>query len=405
MVEKILIVDDSIVNRMLLGFILTKAGFETLEARNGKEALDQAIRFMPDLILLDIMMPEMDGYEVCSALKGKDQTRDIPVIFLSAKAESEDKIRGLDLGGADYVTKPFDKGEVLARVRNQLKIRSLTQKLIQTNKELMEKQRKLDEDLRAAAVIQQSLLPQEIPSVDNVRIAWRFQPCELIGGDIFNVFRLDEDNLGIYLLDVSGHGVPGAMVTVSVHQLLQPLQGDLVKKHKNSPPYYEITSPAEVCSILDHEYPIERFDKYFTMIYAVLDTNRGLVRYANAGHPKPVLLRADGNVEWLDKGGTIIGLGGMLPFEDEEKKLHSGDRLILYTDGVLECRNTGGQFYGEKRFLHALANAAGLPLDLLLGAILESLKDFAENTPFQDDISLVGIEIQEPGPECSAEPL
>ncbi len=394
MIEKILIVDDSTVNRLLLSSILRKAGYETVEARDGKEAVEQTFQCMPDLILLDVVMPEMDGYQVCSTLKGDDRTREIPIIFLSARTETEDKIRGLDLGGADYVTKPFDKGEVLARVRNQLKIRSLTQKLIQSNRELMEKQKKLDEDLRAAAGIQQSLLPQKVPSIEKVEIAWRFQPCDLIGGDIFNVCRLDEANTGIYLLDVSGHGVPSALVTVSVHQMLQPQQGSLVKKRKETPPYYEITSPAEVCSILDREYPIERFDKYFTMVYLVLDTERGRLRYTNAGHPPPILLRGNGGLEFLDKGGPFIGLGGILPYEDEEKKLDRGDKLILYTDGVVEYPNGQGDFYGEQRLVDLLGSGAGLPVGLLLDRLLESLRTFGNGTPFPDDVSLLGFEIR-----------
>jgi sigma-B regulation protein RsbU (phosphoserine phosphatase) len=169
MPEKVLIVDDSVDNRRLLVRTLQKSGFELAEAANGKEALSRTREFYPDLILLDIMMPELDGYQVCETLKSDPDTADIPVIFLSAKTETQDKIKGLEIGGVDYITKPFDRGEVLARVRTQLKLRSLM-------KEILEKQKRLDEDLRAAAAIQASLLPQQLPELDGFACAWKFVP-------------------------------------------------------------------------------------------------------------------------------------------------------------------------------------------------------------------------------------
>ncbi len=395
MAEKVLVVDDSSVNRTLLAAILTKAGFEIAEAQSGEEALAKVAEFLPDLVLLDIMMPGIDGYEVCAALKADERTAAIPVIFLSALSEAADKIKGLETGGADYVTKPFDKGEVLARVRSQLKIRNLTQRLMQTNRELMEKQRKLDEDLKAAAIIQSSLLPTRPPTFHNLTIAWRFQPCDLIGGDIFNVCQLDECHLGIYMVDVSGHGVPGAMVTVSVSQALQPESGYL-KKSQDDYPHYEIVSPVEVCRALDREYPIERFDKHFTIIYAVLNAHSGRLKYCSAAHPPPVLLRADGRIELLDRIGTFIGLDGIVPFEEDEKQLADGDRLVFYTDGVVECEDEKGVFFGQERLLALLRKLQEEPLERLLDNLLAALVGFTGAAGFRDDVSLVGIEFRAP---------
>jgi len=395
MAEKVLVVDDSSVNRTLLAAILKKAGFEIAEAQSGEEALAKVAEVLPDLVLLDIMMPGMDGYQVCTALKADERTAAIPVIFLSALSEAADKIKGLETGGADYVTKPFDKGEVLARVRSQLKIRNLTQRLMQTNRELMEKQRKLDEDLKAAAIIQSSLLPTRPPTFHNLTIAWRFQPCDLIGGDIFNVCQLDECHLGIYMVDVSGHGVPGAMVTVSVSQALQPESGYL-KKSQDDYPHYEIVSPVEVCRALDREYPIERFDKHFTIIYAVLNAHSGRLKYCSAAHPPPVLLRADGRIELLDRIGTFIGLDGIVPFEEDEKQLAAGDRLVFYTDGVVECEDEKGAFFGQERLLTLLKKLQEEPLERLLDNLLEALVVFTGAAGFRDDVSLVGIEFRAP---------
>jgi sigma-B regulation protein RsbU (phosphoserine phosphatase) len=394
MSEKIFIVDDDLVNRKLLAAILKKEGYALLEAKDGEEAVELAFREMPDLILLDIMMPKKDGYEVCVELKGDDRMANVPIIFLSAKTQAEDKIKGLDLGGADYVTKPFDRGEVLARVKAQLKIAGLTKEVIKANEELFNKQEALDEDLKAAAGIQRSLLPQEPPDAGIVDVAWQFMPCEKIGGDIFNMIRLDETHWGIYMLDVSGHGVPSALVAVSASQILRPQQGLVLKKSIKPPPFYEVVSPAEVLNLLDREYPIERFNKFFTISYIVLDTENKRIRYSNAAHPPPILLHGDGEMELLDKGGTIIGMGGLLPFEEGEKQVRSGDKLFIYTDGIVEYQDKDGGFYGDERFHRELQRLKGRPISDLVNGIIDSIMDFGDNNPPQDDVTLLGIEFK-----------
>ncbi|MDD3846575.1 MAG: SpoIIE family protein phosphatase [Syntrophorhabdaceae bacterium] len=392
MKERILIVDDSEDIRALLRHILAAAGYEVAEAPSGNEVLQRAGVFKPDLILLDIVMPGMDGFTVCEELNREESLSDIPIIFLSAKTETADKVKGLELGGADYITKPFQKTEVLARVENQLKIRRLTSDLKRSNAQLTEKQKVLDEDLRAAAGIQQSLLPRAIPDIKNLAIAWKFMPSHMIGGDIFNVFRLDENHVGLYMIDVSGHGVPSALITVSVSQFLQPDSGSVTKERTYEPPGYRIVSPGRVLEILDGEYPIDRFGKYFTIVYLIVNTRTGAVRYSNAGHPFPVIMRRNGSLEVLDKGGTIIGLDGLVPFDEEERSLAPGDRVILFTDGVVEYSNSSGEFFGEDRF-HSLLSCHGrAEIEELLDTIVASIIDFGKGAEFQDDITLVALE-------------
>jgi len=394
MSERIFIVDDNLVNRKLLSGILKKEGYELLEAEDGEAAVDLALKETPDLILLDIMMPKKDGFEVCEALKKDDRSAHIPIIFLSAKTQVEDKIRGLELGGADYVTKPFDRGEVLARVKAQLSIARLTRELMEANEELRQKQRRLNEDLEAAAGIQQSLLPQETPDMKNVAIAWRFMPCESIGGDIFNVVALDESRWAIYMLDVSGHGVPSALVTVSASQMLHPQRGLLVKKTITPSPCTEIRGPGEVLGLLDQEYPIERFNKYFTITYLILDVNEALIHYSNAAHPYPILMRRDGTLELLDKGGTIIGLGGVIPFEEGQKQVEPGDKLVIYTDGIVDYQDKEGEFFGQERFHDVLHQLRGRPIAEVVDGVIDAIMDYGDHHSPQDDITLLGLEFK-----------
>ncbi len=392
MTEKILVVDDSEDNRNLMACILSKAGYEVESAGDGQAAVRKVYAAMPDLILLDVLMPKLNGYEVCEILKKDVCTSDIPVIFLSAMGGPKDKIRGLEIGGVDYITKPFNRGEVLARVAVQLKIRRLSKEIMEANRNLTEKQKRLDEDLLAAAGIQQTLLPQKLPVMEEFAIAWKFLPSDVIGGDIFNIYRLDEDTLALYMLDVSGHGVPSALVTVSVSQALQPHSDGILKKKTGRPPYYRIVRPKTVLNFLDREYPLERFGKIFTVIYAIIDIRKGQLIYSSAGHPPPLLLHPDGGLEFLEKGGPIIGLQGKIPFEEEQKKLQVDDVLIFYTDGVVEIQNTDGVFYGADRFYDLLKTLKKKPINELLDEVIADLLAFGEKSKLRDDVSLLGME-------------
>jgi sigma-B regulation protein RsbU (phosphoserine phosphatase) len=280
----------------------------------------------------------------------------------------------------------------MARIENQLKIRRLTDALMAANLELMQKQKNLDEDLQAAAGIQQGLLPQKLPEIQQLNIAWKFMPSEKIGGDIFNVIRLDEDHVAFYMVDISGHGVPAALVTFSVSQALQPHHmGYTVRHLSNLSCGHEVVPPAEVLKALDAEYPWERFEKFFTIIYIIIDLSRENLIYSNAGHPPPMVLHRDGSYDLLEKRGTVIGLDGIVPFEEEGRKLHEGDKILCYTDGVFEITNEKEEIFGEKRFHKLAQSLVHLPVHEMLEQILTAIQEFAGEMTVRDDVSLLGI--------------
>lgn len=263
---------------------------------------------------------------------------------------------------------------------------------------LLEKQRRLDEDLESAGEIQKSLLPVSFPKVHNCDFAARFIPCDRVGGDIYNVFELDRDRIVIYLIDVSGHGVPAAMVTVSVSQMLSPTTGyfcDPSGSHSVNCET-ELASPKNILEALDLHYPFEKFDKYFTMSYVVLNHRESTLLSCNAGHPAPLLLRSDGRIESLDRGGTIVGIGGIIPFEQESKTLARGDKIIFYTDGLTEYSNSNGELYGVERLEKTLQNLSPSSAEDTLEAIVSSVMKFGDNEPPSDDIALVAVNYSEP---------
>jgi sigma-B regulation protein RsbU (phosphoserine phosphatase) len=259
---------------------------------------------------------------------------------------------------------------------------------------LLEKQRRLEDDLRAAAGIQQSLLPQRFPETRSCLFGSKFVPSAFVGGDIFNVLRLDERRIVMYMIDVSGHGVSSSLVTVSVSQMLRPAHTSTeAHAQKEVPDQSSIfVSPAAVLEMLDNAYPYERFDTYFTITYLVLDTATGELRYSNAGHPFPVVVRGDGNLELLEAGGCMIGLGGMTPFEEGVTKLAPEDRLIIYTDGITEYFDDRGNMFGEDRFYQYVRDLRSLRPQSMLDTLYGELMLFGNNTPPNDDISILALD-------------
>ena len=275
--------------------------------------------------------------------------------------------------------------------------------LVKLNRELQEKQNRLDEDLEAAAKIQRSLLPRKINSVENFEVAWNFEPCKYIGGDIFNIIRLDQDHWLIYMLDVSGHGVPAALVAASVSNVLQPHTGYILKKVKDSLQDQAIIRPFKVLETLNRDYPLERFNNFFTITYIIFDTASGQLTYSNAGHPYPILLRENGELILMKKGGPIIGViephtatAKKCLFGEEQLKMYPGDKLFVYTDGIIEYQNQHKELYGSERFYNHLLELRNRSVSEMVEIVLKSLLEFGNLTKPQDDISLLGLELKGP---------
>ena len=272
--------------------------------------------------------------------------------------------------------------------------------LYRLNRELLGQRERIHEDLAAAAEIQRSLLPRSPADYDQFEIAWTFEPSAHIAGDIFNVIRLAEHLWGIYALDVSGHGVPAAMVAVSVYQNLQPASGFVCQPdpRRGSEPIPR--RPAEVLRALDAEYPFERFSNFFTMVYMLLDTQAHTLTYSNAGHPRPVLLRKDGRLKLLKRGGPFIGLLGIRTpddddgFMEEQLAFHPGDKLFLYTDGLNEYADPEGKMYGNQRLHALLKDLAKEPVAAMVAAVRAALRQFGRGVAPADDITLVGFEFK-----------
>jgi sigma-B regulation protein RsbU (phosphoserine phosphatase) len=392
----ILVVDDNEMNRDLLSRRLARKGHTVEVAEDGPAALRFIEHDEFDLVLLDIMMPGMDGYEVLEKIRGRHEADDLPVIMATAKSESEDIVAALKLGANDYVTKPFDFPVVLARVNTQLALRK-------SRRELMAAHCRMKKDLEAAAKIQQTLLPSGGPGIDGVRCAWRYRPCDELAGDTLNVIPFDQHRVGLYVLDVSGHGVPSSLLSVILSRSLSATDDGssvLWTTDENSR-QRRVASPIEVADELSRRFPYDEVNhQYFTMVYGVLDSQRRSFTYVSAGHPPILQLSSAGEAVLHSSTGPPVALipAEVAPsvFEQVEIELAPGDRLYLYSDGVPEAKGPGDEDFGEERIIEALVPALDRDLDDSIEDLLRHVWTWGGGGCPGDDVSVLAVEISGP---------
>ena len=373
-----LIVDDTPLNIGVISGAL-KDSYKTKVATNGEKALALAsAEEKPDLILLDIMMPGMDGYEVCSRLKSDPATREIPVIFLTGQTAAEDETRGFEVGAVDYVHKPFSPAVVKARVRSHIFLR-------EARAQLASQLLALNNELEMARQIQLSILPHSIPKLPGLEIAARFLPMTSVAGDFYDFIEIDEKHIGILIADVSGHGLPSALIASMLQVALTAQTG-------------HASEPAKVLLGLNHALCGKFTDNFVTAAYVYVDLEKNLMRYAGAGHP-PVLQwrNSTGKTAKLLENGLVLGMVEEATYDMLEFPLELGDRYVLYTDGVLEAANSAREQFGTDRFMRFIENHKHLVADQFSETFLTELSRWSNQTAEQgqqDDITLLVIDFK-----------
>jgi CheY-like chemotaxis protein len=386
MAETILAVDDDIDILELIQMSLTAEGFDVITANDGMSGLEKAKAYSPDLILLDLMMPVMDGFEVIGKLRVDEQTRAIPVIMLTARAQTHERVQGLHAGADDYVTKPFDLDELTARIEAVLG-RTLPTKYINPLISTMgdwfteEGVEQLASHLEAAAMIQQNLIPQKAPDLPGFDIAGFLRSSMTVSGDFYDFILLDDNRLGIAIADVRGKGIPAALLMVMIRTILR-----LICR--------EETSPAAALKRINDLLAIDTDpDLFATMVYGILDSAARTFTYSSAGHCYPLHLKNRGTeVDELEAGGMILGTFDYATFESETISLAPGDEILLYTDGVTEAeRKSDETFYGEERLAALLQSNGDQSAETLCQTIETALLDFTGTDHRDDDVTIVVI--------------
>jgi sigma-B regulation protein RsbU (phosphoserine phosphatase) len=398
-----LVVDDSPENIDLLGGVLNP-DYKIKVALNGEKALQIAgTEKPPDIILLDIMMPGMDGYEVCRRLKADTKTRDIPVIFVTSMSEVEDETKGLALGAIDYITKPIRSPIVQARVKSHIELKAARESLKNQNKileqrveertrevldlqrvefELRAAQEKVEYELNIAAQIQRSILPSNFPAFSErgeFDLFAMMIPAREVGGDFYDFFFVDDDHLAVIIADVSDKGVPAALFTMISRTIFR----SIVRQHK---------SPSQVLTETNDLLCEENDTGMFvTVLIAYYHLPTGQFTYSNGGHNPALLFGSDGtSKELVRKHGPALGVRPGLTYKEDAETLEPGQFLVLYTDGVTEASSPQNELYGLDRFAKLVSSCKSLKLSQMFNHIDKDLKKFQQGNQF-DDITVLAL--------------
>lgn len=367
----ILIVDDSIMSVSHLSRILTKVGYNVHAVHSGEEALDYIKTSIPDMILLDIIMPGMDGFEVIKRLKTDNEAHDIPVIFLTASDDQDSKVKAFDLGAVDYIVKPFYPQEVKARVKVHLKMITAMKSIIENQADKMRQIREAQESIL--------LKPSDLPEA---KFSVLFTPMAEAGGDFYDVIKIAGDLYSYFVADVSGHDIATSYINPAVKALLR----------QNSSPIYSPEDTIEMMSkVLFQTLP---GDKYLTAFYLTLNRRSNKVNFINAGHPPAIYIPVGGEPVILDSDidGDLIGMFDNTYYRSTEIPVNKGDRIILYTDGLLETLESHTVWTAQyHKLLSVVRDIKDAKLDELPQLLFNAI--ISDPGVMDDDVIIMALEV------------
>lgn len=400
----ILVVDDHATNRLKLSLGLKQQGHRVDLAENGQQALEMLRIQSFDLVLLDIMMPEMDGYQVLEQMKGDSKLRDIPVIVISALNEMESMVRGIELGAEDYLPKTFDPILLKARIGACLekkKLRDLEQLYLKG----------LERELEIGRQIQASFLPDELPQVPGWEIAACFQAAREVAGDFYDAFSLArEKKIGLVLGDVCDKGVGAALFMTLFRSLIRAISNldyfvermDLAAASLATDEEGQVSSSSAAnlknTMLLINNYVVRthgRASKFASLFFGLLDPTTGSLLYINGGHEAPLIFNSTGIKARLEATGPVVGIWPDVDFKVEQAHLEPGDSLLAFTDGVTDAKNPDGERFSRERLLSHLEQPA-LPAVRLLDQIGREVRSHIAGTNPFDDITMLAVRRLEP---------
>lgn len=397
----VLVVDDSSLQRRILVAYLSRWGYRVSEAATGHDALSLCATDPPDLVLSDWMMPGMDGLAFCQAFRQLAREDYGYFILLTSKSGKEEVAQGLDCGADDFLTKPVNPGELRARISAGTRIIDMQRQLSEKNRligstlaELQTLYDALDTDLAEAKKLQQSLVRERSRDFGQARVSLLLRSSGHVGGDLVGFYPAGETHAGLFAMDVSGHGISSAMMTARLAGYLSSSTPEHnVALTRASDGAMAHLPPAQVVETLNRLVLEEvQTDHYLTLFLADADLASGRIVMVQAGHPHPILQRHDGRIEVLGAGGLPVGLFEAATYQQFECRLEPGDRLVVLSDGVLECPDSKDRQLGPEGALRMLAGLRDLTGPAFLEAMIWELAAYSDGRDFGDDISAILFE-------------
>ncbi len=397
---RLLVVDDSRLQRRILLSALASSGYELLEAASAEEALEICRSSPPRIVISDWMMPGMSGVDFCRILREEQQDAYIYVIILTSKSDKEDLAVALSEGADDFLSKPLSGEELRGRIVAGERLLKMSGELREKNRQVtaaLEKVRDLnaalDRDLVEARKLQMSLVPRMPVTRDGWQVSFVLQPSGHVGGDMIGTFPAGEQKIGIYALDVSGHGIASALITARLSSWLSgdsPAQ-NIALSHDDSG--IRMLSPDEICRRLNARFLGDiGTDHYFTILIGELDFSTGRFVYCQAGHPNPLVQSRTGETRFIGRGGLPVGLIGEADYEVQEVTIASEERVLIYSDGVTECPGTEDELLDEQGLARIVRGCRDLSGPALLSAIGWQLSSLVDDGELPDDMSAILIE-------------
>ena len=393
--RRILLVDDSAVQRRILRAQLERIGYLVAEAASGDAGIAACMADPPDIIISDWMMPGLSGLEFCAALRRLSLPHYIYFILLTTKSEKADVARGLDVGADDFLTKPVSADELRARiaageriVRNERELSEKNRLLSDALAEMQRLHESINNDLIQAQRLQQSLIRERYRSFGSSQISLMLRPSGHVGGDLVGFFQINAQRVGMFAIDVSGHGITSAMMTARLAGYVSGAAPDQnIALVLNELGIYDAHPPADFAAQLNRVVIDEmQSDSYFTMAYADINLVSGHVTMVQAGHPHPAVMRTGGVVEYVGRGGLPLGMFRDARFESFDVTLAPGDRLFLMSDGLIEAEGRSGHQLGADGLAEILRTRSDQSGPELLETIYWDLAAYT-GEEFEDDVS------------------
>ncbi len=380
--DKILVVDDMEQNVELISRYLINAGYNVSTANNGATAIKKAKMLKPDLIILDIMMPQMSGYDVCKYIKGEEETKYISILIVTALDSKDTRTRAFEVGADDFITKSFDKTMLLSKVKSLLRIKHLSDQLKHQYAELQETNNVLDYQMKMARQVQQSLIEESNFQVNEVRFNSRYMPALDIGGDIYDIIKLDENSVGVFIGDVSGHGISAALLTSMIKIMFR----NLVTTYPN-PKDLLYQMNLEFSNIFANRIT----DVYASVFFARIDTKNKEICYANAGHALPMFVKSSTHVaSEMQANGIPIGLMDKSTYDDHIQTFERGDVILFYTDGLSDSLNKESNELFLDKLKELLLDVKSQPSEEIIEMLINQFYNMDESAKYEnDDVSII----------------
>lgn len=370
----ILVIDDSKLIRHAIKNTLSQLNMNVDEAVDGIEGLKALQKKKYDLVLVDIIMPNLDGFGFLAKFRDYIADNFIPVILMTGSEDLNSKIKGLRIGADDFLLKPPNEKELIARVLSLLRLKSV-------HTELYEKNLQIKKELEIAKRVQEFIIPKDFSYIPYPQICGRYLPIEDIGGDYFDCYVLPNNRVGLLIADVTGHGIPAALV-----MSMSKMMFSIYAQQCNSPSDLLVRVNAAMRGLLLDT-------QYITTFFIIYDNSRKEITFSNAGHTRALYYRASSNkVLGLDTHGYFIGISDDVGYEEKSLPVNPGDKILLYTDGISELRNNNNEEFGEQRLGRFMREHASVHGDQFCNTLLHTLRQFANLDSRNDDIAFINIE-------------